>query len=123
MAKTAAEKGRIKPGAKVAIVNPEPEIVASVGLQDPVFTAAPDAHLIFLFVHTRAELEAGLPAAVEALAPGAAIWVFFRKGSKAAGVDVNRDDIWSAAEKLRLRPLGLLSIDELWSAFRLRPGA
>jgi hypothetical protein len=35
---------------------------------------------------------------------------------------MSRDDIWALAEKLGLRPLGLLGIDETWSAIRLRPG-
>ena len=72
---------------------------------------------------TRAELEAQMPPAVAALAPEAAIWVFYRKGSKAAGLDMNRDSVWAIAERLDMRPLGLLSIDDTWSAFRLRPAA
>ena len=62
-----------------------------------------------------------MPPTVAALAPGATIWVFYRKGSRGAGLDMSRDDIWALAEKLDLRPLGLLGIDETWSAFRLRP--
>lgn len=42
-------------------------------------------------------------------------------GSKAAGLDVNRDDIWAIAAKMDMRPLGLVGIDDTWSAFRLRP--
>jgi hypothetical protein len=34
---------------------------------------------------------------------------------------MSRDDIWAIAEQLDLRPLGLLAIDETWSAFRFRP--
>jgi hypothetical protein len=60
---------------------------------------------------------------VAGLVPGAAVWVLFRKGGRSAGVEVSRDDIWSLAEGLRLRPLGSLSIDETWSAFRLRPAS
>jgi hypothetical protein len=29
--------------------------------------------------------------------------------------------VWAVAERLDLRPVGLLSIDDTWSAFRLRP--
>ena len=58
---------------------------------------------------------------VAALAPNAALWVFFRKGSKAAGLEMNRDNVWAIAERLGMRPLGLVSVDETWSAFRLRP--
>jgi len=61
-----------------------------------------------------------MPPAVAKLAEHAAIWVFFRKGSKAAGFDMNRDSVWAIAEGLNMRPLGLVGIDDTWSAFRLR---
>ena len=80
------------------------------------------AQLVFLFVNSRKELEARMPRAVAALATNAALWVFFRKGSKAAKLDMNRDDVWAIAETLGLRPLGLVSVDDTWAAFRLRPG-
>jgi hypothetical protein len=85
------------------------------------FVDPAEAQLVFLFVRTCAELEEQMPPAVASLAPGATIWVFYRKGSKAAGFDMNRDSVWAIAEKMNLRPLGLVGIDETWSAFRLRP--
>lgn len=119
--KTVAHKGRIKPGTAVAVLNQVPGIVESLGLPDDIeFVEPGDAQLVFLFVNTRADLEAQMPSAVASLSPGAAIWVFFRKGSKAAGLDVNRDSVWAVAEQLGMRPLGLVSVDETWSAFRLR---
>lgn len=122
--KSPAEKARIKPGTRVAIINPVASVVESLGLpDDTAFVSPAEAQLVFLFVDTRAELDAGMPAAVSALAPGAALWVFFRKGSKAAGLDMNRDSIWEIAERLGMRPLGIIGVDEAWSAFRLRPGA
>jgi hypothetical protein len=36
---------------------------------------------------------------------------------------MSRNTVWAAAEKLGLRPLGLLSVDDTWSAFRLRRAA
>jgi hypothetical protein len=33
---------------------------------------------------------------------------------------MNRDTVWAVAEKLDLRPLGIVSVDDSWSAFRLR---
>ena len=121
-AKTVAQKARLKPDATIAVLNRVPGVVESLGLPEGVAYVDPsDAQLVFLFVSTRAELDALMPPAVAGLAPGAALWVFYRKGSKAAGLDVNRDDVWALAEKLGLRPLGLVSIDGTWSAFRLRP--
>lgn len=120
--KTPAEKGRVKPSTTIAVLDPVPGVVESLGLsEDVAFVGPGEAQLVFLFVGTRADLEVRLPPAVAGLTTGAALWVFFRKGSKSAGLDVNRDDIWAIAERLDMRPLGLLSIDETWSAFRLRP--
>jgi hypothetical protein len=120
--KTVAQKARVKPGTRVAVLNKVPGVVESLGLpEDVTFVEAADAQLVFLFVNSCAELEAQMPAAVEALAPKAAIWVFYRKGSKAAGLDMNRDSVWALAERMDMRPLGLVGVDDTWSAFRLRP--
>ena len=119
--KTVAEKARVEPGTTIAVLNRVAGVVESLGLpDDATFVAPTDARLVFLFVGSRDELEAQMPPAVAALAPGAAIWVFFRKGSRTAGLDMNRDTVWAVAERLDLRPLGLVAVDDTWSAFRLR---
>jgi hypothetical protein len=119
--KSVAQKAHVKPGATVAVLNGVPGVVESLGLPiDVTFVDPASAQLVFLFVNARAELEAQLPPAVAALAPEAAIWVFYRKGSKSAGLDMNRDTVWGLAETLGMRPLGLVGVDETWSAFRLR---
>jgi hypothetical protein len=120
--KTVAEKARVRPGATIAVLNRVPGIIESLGLPaDVTFVDPTDAQLVFLFVNTRDELEVRMPEAVAALAPTAAIWIFFRKGSMAAGLDMNRNSIWSVAERLDMRPIGIVSVDDTWSAFRLRP--
>ena len=119
--KTVAQKARVKPGATIAVINRVPGIVESLGLpKDVAFVKPGDAQLVFLFVRTRAELETKMPRAVAALKSGSALWVFFRKGSREAGLDMNRDTVWAVAERLDMRPLGLVGVDEAWSAFRLR---
>lgn len=120
-AKTAAAKGGIKPGTSVAVLNAVPEIVAALGLPSDVrFVEPSDAQVVLLFVNSHAELERHMPPAVAALTPNAVIWVLFRKGSRAAGLDMNRNDVWAVADRMRMRPLGLVAIDDAWSAFRLR---
>jgi hypothetical protein len=121
-AKTVAEKAKVRSDATIAVLNGVPGVVESLGLPAGVrFVGPAEAQIVFLFVSTYAELQAQLPAAVAGLAPGAAIWVFYRKGSKAAGYDMNRDSVWAVAEKLDMRPLGLVGVDDAWSVFRLRP--
>ena len=120
--KSVAEKARVKPATTIAVLNSVPAVVNSLGLPKDVTFVDPDkAQLVFLFVNSRADLESQMPSVVAALAPNAALWVFFRKGSKAAGLEMNRDNVWAIAELLGMRPLGLVSVDETWSAFRLRP--
>ena len=121
MAKSVAAKARIKPGVTVAVLNPVPAVVESLGLpEDVTFVDPGEAQLVFLFVRSRTDLDTQMPPAVASLAPASALWVFFRKGSKSARLDMNRDDVWAVAEGLGMRPLGLVSVDDTWSAFRLR---
>ena len=123
MSKSVAQKARVKPGATVAVLHPVAGIVDSLGLPaDVIFVSPGKAQLVFLFVTSVAELESRMPGAVGALSPTAALWVFFKKGSKAAKLSMNRDDVWAMAERLDLRPLGLISVDETWSAFRFKQG-
>lgn len=119
--KSVAAKARVKPGTTVAVLHSVPAVVESLGLpKDVTFVAPGKAQLVFLFVNSRAQLESRMPGAVAGLAATAALWVFFRKGSKTAKLDMNRDDVWAIADRLGMRPLGLLSVDDTWSAFRLR---
>jgi hypothetical protein len=119
--KTVAQKAHVKPGTTIAVINRVPGIVESLGLpEDVAFVRPAGALLVFLFARTRADLEARMPRAVARLGPASAIWVFFRKGSREAGLDMNRDTVWAVADKLSLRPLGIVAIDDTWSAFRLR---
>jgi hypothetical protein len=121
--KSVAEKARVKPGTSIAVIDGEPGVVDSLGLPERVrFVEPSEAQLVFLFVGRKADLERKLPAATEKMNAGAALWVFFRKGSAAAGLDMSRNDVWAVAERLGLRPLGLLSVDDTWSAFRLKQG-
>ena len=120
--KTVAQKAHVKPGTTIGVMNRVPAVVESLGLPNGVkFVRPSDAQLIFLFVRTRAELEAKMPAAVDNLSPGSAIWVFFQKGSTQAGLDMSRNTVWAIAERLGMRPLGLVAVDDTWSVFRLRP--
>ena len=119
--KTVAQKARVKSGTTIAVINRVPGIVEPLGLpKDVSFVKPAKAALVFLFVRSRAELNKLMPPAVAALSPASALWVFFRKGSKGAGLDMNRDTIWAIAERLDMRPLGLVCVNDSWSAFRLR---
>jgi hypothetical protein len=121
--KTVAQKARLKPEATIAVVNRVPKVVEGLGLPKGVrFVTAAKADLVFVFVRSRAELDKWMPKTAKSLRPDAAIWVFFKKGSRQSGLDMNRDTVWAVAEGLGMRPLGIVGVDGTWSAFRLRPG-
>lgn len=121
--KSVAQKAHIKPGTAIALINPVPGVVESLGLPEGVsFVDPASAQLVFAFVGERSELESVMRPAAVGLTRDAALWVFFRKGSSGAGRDMSRNDVWAIAESLDMRPLGLVSIDDTWSAFRLRHG-
>ena len=121
--KSVAQKARVKPGTRIGLIGDVPGVVDCLGLPSGVeFVDPSEAQLVFLFVRDRAELDSKMPPALADLAADAAIWVFFRKGSTSSGLDMSRDNVWAIAERAGMRPLGLVSVDDTWTAFRLRQG-
>jgi hypothetical protein len=128
--KTAAEKMQIKPGRKVRLVNaPESASVAlwgnqaAVPAQDLLDGPAAQgalADIIVLFAHHRADLERLLPDVPAALAPGGFAWVAYHKGTSPVKTDINRDSIWRYAQTLQMDAVSQISIDDDWSALRLK---
>ncbi len=119
--KTVAQKAHVKPGTTIAVINRVAGVVESLGLpEDVAFVSPAAAQLVLVFTSARADLERQLPRAAARVGPASAMWVLFRKGSRDAGLDMNRDTVWAVAESCGLRPVGLVSVDETWTAFRFR---
>ena len=120
-----AKKMKLKPGARAAIVNtpdgylkelkPLPDKVQVVEKLDGQFD------WIQLFVKTRAELESQLPKAVHALKPESILWISFPKGSSKIQTDLTRDTGWDILKTVDLKWVNLVSVNDIWSAFALRP--
>jgi hypothetical protein len=94
-------------------------LAASLGR--PVGDALDGRHdWILLFALDRAALEAGLPAVATALDDPGLLWLAYPKGSSKAQSDLTRDAGWESVAAADLMWLGLISIDQTWSAFSLR---
>jgi hypothetical protein len=76
---------------------------------------------IQVFVRNKAELEVLLSNIVPALKPESLLWVSFSKGSSKIQTDLTRDQGWEAVEGANLKWINLVSVDDTWSAFSLRP--
>jgi hypothetical protein len=59
--------------------------------------------------------------AAKALKPESMLWIAFPKGTSKIQTDLTRDKGWDELQKLDLKWINLVSINETWSAFSMRP--
>lgn len=122
--KTVAEKLLIKSGYKVLIVN-APEGYEKILTDLPqgvkiLEKLDKNVDLIQLFVNTLAELEAELKALKPLLKPAGILWLSYPKKTSKIKADINRDSINAYAITIGLQGVSIVSIDDTWSALRLK---
>lgn len=122
--KSIAQKLLIKTGQTLLFVNAPRGYTSALGHLPKGTTVikTPTAPLDFIqvFVANRAELEAQLPALKAQLAPKGMLWVTYYKGTSKVKTDINRDTINAYAHTLGLEGVAMISIDDDWSALRLK---
>jgi hypothetical protein len=119
------KKMKLKPEQRAAVINapdgyvealrPLPEGVELVEELEETFD------WVQLFVKTQAELEQVIHSVRAALNPAGTLWITFPKGSSKIQTDLTRDKGWDALGALDLKWITLISVDDTWSAFALRP--
>ena len=119
-----AKKLKLRSGARAAVVGAAPDYLSRLG--PPEGTTVVDAldgrlDWIQVFVRTSAELAAVVPAIQAAIAPDGLVWISYPKGSSKQQTDLTRDKGWEPLEGSDLMWLSLVSVDDTWSAFGLRP--
>ena len=119
------KKMKLKPGQRTAIINAPDGYLEAL---QPLPAEAEVAEQLVgtfdwvqLFVKTQAELEQVLPRVRAALKPAGTLWITFPKGTSKIQTDLTRDKGWDALRALDLKWINLISVDETWSAFALRP--
>ena len=120
-----AGKMKLKPGQRAAVINspegyldelrPLPEDVAVVGKLTGTFD------WVQVFVKNKAELDQLLPKVVKALKPDSLLWLTFPKGTSKIQTDLTRDKGWDAVQQADLKWVTLISVNDTWSAFAVRP--
>ncbi|MGA2616110.1 MAG: hypothetical protein ABSF26_00790 [Thermoguttaceae bacterium] len=122
--KSVAEKLLVRPGQKILLVNQPKGYRALLGeipkdvtlLKEPA--AAVD--LIQVFVASRKDLEEQLPRLKPLLGSKGPLWVTYHKGTSKHKLDINRDSIAAYAATIGLQAVAMISVDEDWSALRLK---
>ena len=120
-----AKKLKLKAGQRAAIVN------APAGYIDALYPLPVGVEIVDgldgafdwvqVFLKNKAELEALLPAFVGALKRASILWFTFPKGTSKIQTDLTRDKGWDALQQVDLKWITLISVDDTWSAFAVRP--
>ena len=119
------KKMKLKPGQQAAIINaPDGYLETLQPLPEGVELAEQlvgTFDWVQLFVKTQAELAQVIAQVRTALKPASTLWITFPKGTSKIQTDLTRDKGWDALQAINLRWITLISVDETWSAFSLRP--
>ena len=117
-----AKKMKLKPNLKAAVIN-APENYVDTLKHDTALSPTLNGKFdwIQIFVRNKEELEALVPKAARALRPESMLWISFPKGSSKIQTDLTRDKGWEILQTLDLKWVNLVSVNETWSAFALRP--
>jgi len=119
-----AKKLRLTTGARAAIVGAPDGYLERLGAPTgTTLGTALDGPLdwIQVFVANSTELAALVPGITKAVAPDGLVWISYPKGSSKRQTDLTRDRGWESLEGSDLMWLSLVSVDDTWSAFGLRP--
>lgn len=122
--KTAAQKLMIKPGQKVLFVGAPANLDELLGPLPGNITIVDDNHepadVTVAFVKNRQELEVQLPRLKEKFKPGGMLWIAYYKQTARVKTDIHRDIINDFAKSIGLEGIFMISINEDWSALRLK---
>jgi ribosomal protein L25 (general stress protein Ctc) len=125
--KPISKKMYIKEGYSVLLVN-EPDGYREklqdrpdgVTISKPPVKKDVSFDFIHVFVQSKKELEAHLPKLKSIMAEQGLMWVSYPKGSSGMKVDINRDTIWAYSRTIGMTAVSQISIDDKWSAMRLK---
>lgn len=117
-----AKKLKLKSGSRAAVVYAPDGYVEGLK-HDVEFSTRLGGKYdwIQVFVRTTAELQALVPKLEKALKPATMLWISFPKGTSKIQTDLTRDKGWESLQRLDLKWINLVSVNETWSAFALRP--
>lgn len=126
MAKTSlAGKMKLKPGHRAAIISAPDGYLKELS---PLPAGAEvlkelkgEFDWVQVFVSTRAELEKLVPRAIRSLRPESILWISFPKGTSKIQTDLTHDKGWDSLHKADMKWITLISVNDTWSAFSLRP--
>ncbi len=125
MAKTTAEKLRIREEDVLLTINEPPSFRMGLGKLPAgvrLTRKSASCNQVHWFVANRDDMEKKLARVMALLKPGVLVWVYYPKGSSGLQTDLTRDKGWDAlmAHGDRVTWISLISFDDTWSVFGFR---
>lgn len=119
------KKLRLQPGQRALVLKAPEDFLQLLGeLPEGVEISSSsegDNDFVLIFVYNVAEFEAEVPLAAKAGRYDCLLWVAYPKQSSGVKTDIHRDVTWKLAEKIGLRPVAQIALDDTWSVLRFRP--
>ena len=122
---TLAKKMKLKAGYHATLIN------APKGFAEQLKPLPADVKLvqkfdipsdwIQIFAKNTAELNELFPRVLKIMKPNTLAWVSFPKGASDIQTDLTRDKGWDVVAAANLKWFNLVSINDTWSAFGVRP--
>ena len=116
-----AKKMKLKPDLRAAVINAPENYLKELNNADISSKLSGKFDWIQIFAKTKKELDALAPKAFKALKPESLLWISFPKGTSKIQTDLTRDKGWKSVQALDLKWITLISVNENWSAFAMRP--
>ncbi|NGP75398.1 DUF3052 domain-containing protein [Balneolaceae bacterium YR4-1] len=120
--KTVAEKIFLRQGKRVFFFN-APDNLGKLlgGIPEGVIATEDDTvDIVLAFIENYKQLEKHLIGLKDRLKPKGALWIAYHKGTSSIDTDINRDSIIEFAMKHQLKGVAMVSINDNWSALRLK---
>lgn len=122
--KSLIQKLVIKSGYKVVILNSPEGYLDGIGaLPEGVSLIAAStqpADVIQVFVKTLDEVTRNIEGWKQNLKPRGILWLTYPKGTSKVKTDLNRDILWQHLRAYQLEGVGMVAVDETWSAMRFK---
>ena len=114
-----ADKLKLKPGMRSVVLASPEGYLESLGVIQVGTVLSTESDWIQLFCFNKEDLAAQFPLVKAALAPNALLWICFQKGKAGKAGGLTRDSGWEPVKGLKW--VTLVSVNDHWSAFCLRP--
>lgn len=112
------KKMRIKDNMTAKVLNAPTNYIKSTELK---WLDKGKIDFLHLFVSSKDEFEKQFSNVVEHLNTNANVWISYPKSTSKQKYDINRDSLWDLMIPKGWHPVSQISLDETWSAIRIKP--